>query len=159
MYRNTFGVRALFLPGVFCLLSSLLSVSADNGAIPIHQVDVPFAISESGSYVVAEQLQRSGAAGSVIGVYADDVQIDLAGNSVAGPSLGTSIYQASSNLNLDVKNGHLMRGILAEGSHNRFEDLVVHFGLGEARVFPTYWREAQKIEKDKKLKKKIFKLK
>ena len=41
----------------------------------------------------------------------------------------------------------------------KIKETVVHFVIGESRVLPTYWHVAQKIEKDKKLKKKIFKLK
>jgi len=107
-------------------------VAAQSGLLPIYQMDVPYVIEESGSYIVAEYVSATNLIGSAIIVSADDVTLDLGGNLVGGTLLGTAIYQSPSNHNLVVKNGTVLRGIDADGSGNRFENLSLYLGLADA---------------------------
>jgi hypothetical protein len=117
----------------FCLLLLLMATArADDGIIPIYQVDVPCSINKSGSYIVAENLHGLGLAGSSIIVSTNDVTIDLGYNSVGGTLLAPAIRQFAGLRNMVVKNGTIMRGINASGSQNRFENLTIHYGYSDA---------------------------
>jgi parallel beta-helix repeat protein len=71
--------------------------------IPISQSDIPFTINESGSYYLTEDINS---ADTAITVAADDVTIDLAGFTLAGPDSGTiyGIYM-SGRSNVEIRNG------------------------------------------------------
>ena len=115
---------------LFVLFSMVLSSAsfAQDGRYPILQQNVPFTITNSGSYRVVQDLSPASGDGSAIIVHADDVWIDLCGHTVSGRMLFPAIYQSASNKNLTVVNGTLngnSYGIQADGSYNRFRDLHV----------------------------------
>lgn len=122
------GVAAM---GIAVFLSSARA-HADSGEIPIYQLDVPFTITNSGSYVVAEPIFRGGLGGSAIYVEADDVVLDLGGNSVGGSLFSRAIYQSESRRNLTIRNGSVWQGIQALGGNGRIENLRITESLDDA---------------------------
>ena len=83
--------------------STMKTLDEVEPRIPISQSDIPLTINESGSYYFTEDINS---AGTAITVAADDVTIDLAGFTLAGPDSGTNygIYM-SGRSNVEIRNG------------------------------------------------------
>lgn len=117
----------------FCALSAAL---AGDGRIEISQADMtgpPYEITNSGSYVLTENLVVTNAAVYGIDVQVDSVTIDLNGFTLQGPGANSEhgIYQASTLKNLTVKNGTVSKwagahkwGLYAYGSADRIKDVT-----------------------------------
>ncbi len=112
---------------------------AGDGAWEI--AEIPYTITTSGHYVVTRDLALVGThlSQSGISVLADDVVIDLNGWTLSGggSTSGSGIYQPSTNRNLTVQNGQLIRwaniaimhsysgGLLCTGEGNQIRNLQV----------------------------------
>ena len=83
--------------------STMKTLDEVEPRIPISQSDIPLTINESGSYYFTEDINS---ANNAITVAADDVTIDLAGFTLAGPDSGTNygIYM-SERSNVEIRNG------------------------------------------------------
>ena len=83
--------------------STMKTLDEVEPRIPISQSDIPLTINESGSYYFTEDINS---ADTAITVAADDVTIDLAGFTLAGPDSGTNygIYM-SGRSNVEIRNG------------------------------------------------------
>ena len=83
--------------------STMKTLDEVEPRIPISQSDIPLTINESGSYYFTEDINS---ANNAITVAADDVTIDLAGFTLAGPDSGTNygIYM-SGRSNVEIRNG------------------------------------------------------
>ncbi len=117
----------------FCASSAAL---AGDGRIEISQADMaspPYEITNSGSYVLTEDLLVTNTGVYGIDVQVDNVTIDLNGFTLQGPGANSEhgLYQASTFRNLTVKNGTLSRwagmgqyGLYAWGSAGRFKNVT-----------------------------------
>ena len=83
--------------------STMKTLDEVEPRIPISQSDIPLTINESGSYYFTEDINS---AGNAITVEVNDVTIDLAGFTLAGPNSGTNygIYM-SERSNVEIRNG------------------------------------------------------
>jgi parallel beta-helix repeat protein len=83
--------------------STMKTLDEVEPRIPISQSDIPLTSNESGSYYLTEAINP---AYNAITVAADDVTIDLAGFTLAGPDSGTNygIYM-SGRSNVEIRNG------------------------------------------------------
>lgn len=140
MRRYTLAVSA-------CVLAAGI-VFAGDGRIEISQSMVPYTITNSGSYVITENLSVTNTGYNGIDVQADSVTIDMNGFTLRGPGATSSngICQASSCHNLTVRNGVVSQwqggsryGVYAAGKGNRVEDITaVHnysgFYSGEGSI-------------------------
>lgn len=101
---------------------------AADGRRPIAAHQVPFSITQSGSYVVTEDLTFAGL-GNAILVDASHVTLDLNGHTVTATGFGDAIAQVATNRGLAVRNGAVLSvlgaGINAQGANVRIEQVTV----------------------------------
>ena len=83
--------------------STMKTLDEVEPRIPISQSDIPLTINESGSYYFTEDINS---ANNAISVEVNDVTINLAGFTLAGPDSGTNygIYM-SGRSNVEIRNG------------------------------------------------------
>ncbi len=83
--------------------STMKTLDEVEPRIPISQSDIPLTINESGSYYFTEDIDS---AGTAITVAVDDVTIDLAGFTLAGPDSGSNYgIHMSGRSNVEIRNG------------------------------------------------------
>ncbi len=83
--------------------STMKTLDEVEPRIPISQSDIPLTINESGSYYLTEDINS---ADTAITVAADDVTIDLAGFTLAGPDSGTNYgIRLIGRSNAEIRNG------------------------------------------------------
>ncbi|HMP73908.1 MAG TPA: hypothetical protein PKE55_11660 [Kiritimatiellia bacterium] len=123
---------ALLVAGV-----SAVTAWADGGRIPIAAHQLPYVITNSGSYVVTDHLVgTSGVSAIVVG--ADFVTLDLNGYSVTGPI--DAITQSPGRHGLTIKNGTLRApnggiGLLATGHLTRVTGVrIMDYGTAGVRL-------------------------
>jgi hypothetical protein len=87
---------------VFCVMVCVLNAAADNGRYELANFMMPITITNSGSYVVTENLTGTGADG--ITINADHVTIDLNGFQLSGIG-GANGIRATARQNIRVANG------------------------------------------------------
>ncbi len=116
----------------FCASSAAL---AGDGRIEISQADMaspPYEITNSGSYVLTENLLVTNTGVYGIDVQVNNVTIDMNGFTLTGPGANSQdgIYQAITLRNLRVHNGKVVNwlasykyGVRAMGVNNQFKDL------------------------------------
>ena len=105
---------------------------AGEGTIPLCQADIPLVITNSGSYVLTENITVSGAGVTGIVIRANHVTIDLNGFTLAGSGTnsGNGILQFS-NFGATVRNGFVVNwggfmkgGVVLGGRNNRVENVT-----------------------------------
>ncbi len=110
--RNPVPRRIVRVPALAAAVSCMAFApagQAGDGRIEISQRQMPYLITNSGSYVVTEPLSVQDTTNGIT-VYADDVTLDLNGFSLVGPSSRPSlngIHQPQQYRGLSVRDGFL----------------------------------------------------
>ena len=101
-------MKPLFCTSILGAILSFLSV-ASYGQTPI--TSVPFVISTSGNYIVANELAYSASSGVAITVNAHNVTIDLNGHYLVctAPNNWAIGIQATNKANIRIRNGEIVR--------------------------------------------------
>lgn len=128
------------LVALICLAA--VAASASDGVIEISRSMLPLTLTNSGHYILTENIIVTNENAHGIRIEADHVTIDLNGFTLTGPGAGSgptndlsAIFQATGYDNLTVRNGSLVNwkdgyAITTEGSFNQFTALRVIDNMG-----------------------------
>jgi len=125
----------MLIPLIACL--GAVSAWAGGGRIPIAAHQLPYIITNAGSYVVTDHLVGTSGVAAIV-VNADFVTLDLNGYSVTGPI--DAITQSAGRHGLTVKNGTLRApnggySLLATGLLTRVSGVrITDYGAGGMRL-------------------------
>ncbi|HOW98516.1 MAG TPA: hypothetical protein PK634_12075, partial [Kiritimatiellia bacterium] len=99
-----------------------------------YNADLPLTITNSGSYVLAEDAGSVSSVSIQITVDADDVVLDLNHSMLTGSGFAADycVVQSAGRNNLTIKNGRISGSLNIPGAFNRCEDLFIRDGRRNA---------------------------